>query len=321
MSATISLGFYTIRAHKRGHRDKNVELQSQNLSNNLDVYFKSLAKFDPDYKHEKEQKKKENNTQDKKPKLIFLENDVYSFNKNRIKGRIRAGEGGISSDIVDSETGKRKLKRKIEDVEILPFYFEIDIPEKKGIPLLAIQRLGVYGVASQITSGLRKNLATQYPELTIEINPVFVGSLYLDKYVSNGEIKEIEVIKHEIPKDTATGIKGVRQKYTITLTPEKRGESLGFLNKYFSKDTYDSKNVIKNVISAFELNIEAEELKVQIELNGKKRTIDVGNIERFATHYDISDDVVRDENEHPQLSSIDGITQEIIANDIRKIIK
>ena len=318
MSKTVSFAFYTLSAYEKRQIGKPINLQEENVADDLNRILSSFSTYDSSYSG-----KDTSNSANDNSKLMFLEQDTYTYSSDRIEGRLRAGEGGLASDIVDGYTGKLKAERLPKDVEVIPFYFDINIPER-GTIIIALQRFGVYAMASGFRKKILHDLNLLHPEWTFKIMPIFVGDLYLDKYISDGKIKKIEVLKSEIPRDRGTKVKKIKQTSKITLTPE-RGGSFGDIKDLFpnsdSRDDLKRSEIIKRIHTMYELDVGEDcEIKVKIELGKNIRTVEVGNLDRFATFFDISDDVLRDDDGHPVLTSISDISNRVINEDIRSII-
>lgn len=57
---------------------------------------------------------------------------------------------------------------------------------------------------------------------------------------------------------------------------------------------------------------EYDTVKVEIEMDGNRRTIDLSNLMKLRAHYDITREVQIGTNGHPVFSSIDGVAKQLV---------
>lgn len=59
---------------------------------------------------------------------------------------------------------------------------------------------------------------------------------------------------------------------------------------------------------------------LEVELNGKKRTINIENLKKIRAYFDITADVKMGTNGHPEFDSIAGITRDLV-NDLWQVLR
>ena len=57
-----------------------------------------------------------------------------------------------------------------------------------------------------------------------------------------------------------------------------------------------------------------DNVKVEIELAGSRKTLDLSNIMKLRAYYDITSELVVGPDGHPVFSSIDGIAQDLMGS-------
>jgi len=67
-------------------------------------------------------------------------------------------------------------------------------------------------------------------------------------------------------------------------------------------------------------NFTAARTLVEMSLNGRKRTLDVSNIQHLRTYFDITSDLEYDSDAHPKFDSIRAVSKELLA-DIWQTLK
>ena len=69
----------------------------------------------------------------------------------------------------------------------------------------------------------------------------------------------------------------------------------------------------KNVREMVELqNFEYDNVKVELDVAGSRRTLDLSNIMKIKAHYDITEELQVGSNGHPIFDSIDGIARNLM---------
>ena len=85
-----------------------------------------------------------------------------------------------------------------------------------------------------------------------------------------------------------------------------------------------SQDLVTEIKELLSINIPEDEtiaeLNATIVCNGSPRKIDLGNIYKFATRYDMNR-VERGEDRHPEFASIDEESKRILEDDIRPLIR
>lgn len=317
----ISLSFYEIKIHlprKRKEVKKLDHLEGSNsdLLPTLHSFFSKLPQFDPN---------KVDILKGEDWSNLFLER-VTSIKDRQFSGIIRTGDDGIGSDLFSGKNGKKEFTRDKHHIEMMPFYFLVDIPVNSKKAILSFQTFGVHGISTKLNSQIRDFLQKIYaPKYSVKLRVIHIGNLYLDKIFKDGKLHQIEATKYYTGGDIASVYEG-GIKCSYSLSPIKRG--LNFkdgMKRIFSRkdEAANVKTMYREVkeILAVELPGKIDEMKIEVSFGGKRRKIDLEDRTKFATKFDIENDVLKDKTGHPVFSSIDAIAKEIVEQDIRSLIK
>lgn len=210
----------------------------------------------------------------------------WESEKSRVVyGLFGYGNYGSESEVVDT-----KVKDYSETLEqskgvIKPFYFLFKLPKGSNLGMLIIERKSVSGlkvILNQWINQLLKN--SNYKNFVVDINSM-INEEMLNKYFNEGQLHSLRYIKHSIPKDYYDDIKTTEGKIETKISlnnPENIPSSIkNRLLGSVSKEKDNSYLKIKEV--------DYEDLKVELELNGKKRVFRSGHPEDASPYIDITD--------------------------------
>lgn len=309
MGGSISLKAYALRMNKKGYPDEVVfenQLVHEVLSECLEDLTVPASSSDGG-------------------RVFSQTSDDFKFvsgANRRISGVLKGGTSGYTSEII-GKTGKVAYNRAASDTEVIPYYFQASIPLADRAPIVCIQQFSGNGLYLFFTAifmeRLKKRLAKR--ELRIQFNPIFLSGLYMQRYVKDGIVKKITAIAHRVSSDTADGARQARITSEILLSPIKRNASIATLSELVTqkgKKVFSRQAVYENVQEIFELDVDADDIKeliIDAEVGGVKRTISVG--EDFGTAFDISNDVPRNKNGHPDPDALDKYATEFISKSLR----
>ena len=157
----------------------------------------------------------------------YEKNNVGQVKYGIIYGRVKTGEYGIESELVNVNTGQITNRSK-EQADMLPFGFCIAIPAGKvNTGIIILQTSGVYGMKVSLHKHLRKCLVDYNPELNLLLKSI-APRTYIERYFSAGTLKKIRLLRYEIPQDESEKI-GIN--YGVKQTKEERiiHRPVGFL--------------------------------------------------------------------------------------------
>mgnify|MGYP005762450349 CR=1 FL=1 len=224
----------------------------------------------------------------KKEEELVLDDDGKPIFKV-ICGRIKTGEYGTSSELVDINTGEI-YNRSSNQADVMPFGFCIMIPEgnvETGIVI--IQTLGQFGIKVALQKRIQEAIRAIDPDLFVMMGPVMPRQ-YVQKYFKEGILQKISMTRYEIPEDESERI-GIN--YGVDATKEERiiHKPIGFMERKkieiaeWVKGQRSSTDIIQ--IDDFEYNV----LKFVFKLGKTEKTINLDNLDRIVVTEDITDKV------------------------------
>lgn len=223
--------------------------------------------------------------------------------------RIKTGEYGEESEIVDSETGETTHTKSVDEADVMPFGCCILIPcgeYTEGIVL--VQSLGRNGITSIVKKRFNEYIKNLDNNLRVVMNPI-VPRQYMERILTEGVLKSIRLISYGIPDDDADRY-GIDRGTTRVIRERVIRKPTGFArNKYErimecvrGERAYDS--IVE--LDDFEIN----DFKMEFGFGKRNKTISLKGLDRLVISEDITEDVTI-ENGHPTFNSLCDIMKEI----------
>jgi len=190
----------------------------------------------------------------------------------------------------DVYTNEIKYTRNKNEADEKNFYVTIVIP--KGDPnqvvnkgLVLFQNYGIFGI-KQITVDMIDNYLNKKYKLKLCCNNV-APELYIRKVISQENVLEMVMIKNEKSLDLTDNInpgygKEVRRISNLKFTQSKWASVVDKL-RYYARG--------KSNVFEFD-NINYDQFKVVIDFNGRRRTIDLHNIDNLSIIEGVPNDVI-----------------------------
>lgn len=314
MGNEVKLEVYTIRIRSSGITEFFLSLNNFWENTDFMIFFQEyISSFDH---------KLEINENQKRSLKINSTNLRIEKKKRIISGIIESGDYGYESTIYNTNSGKEKYRRQIDDTEIKPFYFLIHLPENDNKGFVILQRLGIYGIHSIFKNHLTTFFKSKHENLQLDFDP-FVSRQLANAFIERGNIREFTLTRYNLPPDVADklGMNGHEQDImSIEISIKAKKKSFLQLNNKV-------KNFIKNPNASIFSIREFENLgfngehksKIKVELNGNTRTVDLTDTGQIRPYYDIDSDVQKDISGHPLFNSIDSIAKKLITDLIAEL--
>jgi hypothetical protein len=291
--ATISLSTQTIRISKYGVKNvkANGFLPDQEFLQVLEEYFSDLK----------------NNMYLDNDKGFLLQVEKLERSRRSISGFLKVGEYGIESELINKDSKVLSYERLWSDAEMLPYYFLIHVPKDANEVIAIFQKTGASSVKDKFDYHFGAYFTRRFPNYHIHINKLIPSHL-TNQLLDNGRVMKIRFVKFGIPRDITDAVnlgheenEGIAE---IQITA-KRGGEFNIIDRI--KNTMEGKRDIKSFVElkSFEYN----DVKIQVNVNGKYRTISLLNQDNIRAEYDISKDVETDPGGNPVYESINDIAR------------
>lgn len=223
--------------------------------------------------------------------------------------RIKTGDYGEESEIVNSSTGETTHTKEVDEADVMPFACCVIVPcgeYSEGIVLT--QSLGRNGITSIIKKKFNEYIKLLNGQLRVVMNPI-VPCEYMERILNNGVLKAIRLISFKIPDDDA-------ERYGID-----RGTRSVIQERVIRKPTGFIKNKYNEIMKCLQGEIaydsivelddfEIDDLKMEFSFGKRSKTISMKGLDRLVVNEDVTDDVDM-ENGHPSFQSICNIMQQI----------
>lgn len=223
--------------------------------------------------------------------------------------RVKTGEYGEESEIVNSETGTKTHTKKANEADVMPFGGCVIVPSgqyTEGIILL--QSLGRNGITSVIKKKFNQYIKGIDKQLRVVFNPIIPG-IYMERILENCELKKIRMISYGISDDDADKF-GIDRGTTKIVQERVLRSPKGFVRNKLDRIiqclrgeiTYDA--IIQ--LDDFEIN----DLKFEFSMGRRSKTISMKGLDQLVINEDVTNDVII-ENGHPTFNSLCRVMNEI----------
>ncbi|WP_320961774.1 hypothetical protein [Hungatella effluvii] len=222
--------------------------------------------------------------------------------------RVKTGEYGTESEIVDSTTGDLVYTRNPRQADVMPFGCCIIIPCGEYVSgVIVLQSLGRMGISTVMKKRLNEYVRAVNGSLRFVMGTI-VPKVYLERFFKNGILKAVRLIRYGIPDDDADRY-GVDKKVKSIVEERIIRKPTGFLRnktdalKECIAGTRRYDEVVQ--IDGFEI----DDLKLEFGMGKRNKTISLKNIDNITASEDISEDVII-ENGHPTFDSLCEVMKE-----------
>ena len=251
-------------------------------------------------------------------KYVFQVLD-YGKDSDLVYGRVKYGEYGYASLLVDAETKEVSHIRITSEAEVFPFYFLAYLPADRSEGIMLLQTRSSRGIRGALLNDFIRHLKDQDLGKRVEINPLMPIRLFKQAFGSGG-IKKVTYTKFSWPSST-------RKSYDRGVNPE---EVMGRVEMSFIAERGTKLPMLERLGEILEGKRNANELieireggydkvKVEVEINGKTRTFDLSSNAFVRPNIDITEDISIDQDGHPTFDSIDRVARDLLKDLIRQI--
>lgn len=229
-------------------------------------------------------------------------------------GRVKTGEYGIESELVNVKTGK-VTNRTREQADMMPFGFCIAVPEGDvNCAIMILQTMGTYGMKIPLQGHLQRCLADISPKFHLSLRAV-APKEYIDRYFEKGILQKIRMIRYEIPEDQSNRI-GIN--YGVKQTKEERiiHKPLGFMERR-KKDFQEVLSGQRSYAELIEIEgFDYDDLKLEFTLGETSKTFNLKDLDSLVVSEDITKQV-KQEGGHPVYESLKPIMQKTAKEYLR----
>ena len=254
---------------------------------------------------------------DTKKEVLFRFEKVESENVNNndgqkeyniLYGRVKTGEYGIESELINVKTGE-VYNRTQEEADMLPFGFCIAVPEgsmQSGV--ICLQTNGVFGMKLSLQMHLEQCVSKINPEFQLLFKTI-TPKEYIVRYFEKGILNKIRMIRYDIPEDITERM-GINSGTKQTKEERIIHKPVGFLQKN-KKKIEEWMNGQRNYTEVVELDdFEYDEIKLEFSLEGDNKTFNLKDMGRIAVNENITQKVIL-AGGHPVFESLVPVMKNI----------
>lgn len=280
----IGLSVYGMSISKEGVEKQN--LNSINQKGIINILTEYIDMHINEYSNDRRNESLFSFTQKVKEEIF---DDNQKLVCRTLCGIIKTGEYGVSSELVDINTGEIYV-RTSEQADIMPFGFCIIVPAGNiDTCIVVVQTIGQFGIKFALQKKIQEIIRAIEPDLFVSMGPVMPRE-YIQKYFDEGILQKISMIRYEIPEDMAERV-GIN--YGVAATKEERiiHKPIGFMErrkneiKEWMKGQRASTKIIQ--IEDFDYDI----LKFVFRLGNTEKTINLNNLDKIVITEDITEKV------------------------------
>lgn len=228
--------------------------------------------------------------------------------KNRqIIGIIESGLYGNASTLIDKETFEIVHQKKIDQVEVLPFFFLISIPPNKNEGIIMIERLGERGIRSFFEAYISNEFSKHFSNYYLYFGHLMAAQL-VEHLIEVGTIKKLRFVKFNIPHDKIDALEEGHKETSINCEIVFTSRNLPLKKRILSLFSEDKKGIeINNLFEQKEIGAEYDTIKAEVKIGASKRVINLGDFAKARNHVDVTSDVTLSDNNFPAFGSIKKI--------------
>jgi len=246
--------------------------------------------------------------------------DKFTLDNRTITGIIQYGDYGYRSTIRENSTSAITHRRVPTETEQIPLYFLINVPKCGDEFYLLFERFGHSSVRHHFFNKFHGYFRELFPKTILKQYDLFPSEVF-KTYLKNGTPKELILTNFSSPPDISdrysrSGEKqNIERSYSATLSVKaKRRGDIKFVIQPIL-DILNGKGTVHDFISVEGFN--QDEASVEIVLDGKAKKFNIGKSWDCSPYYDITKDLVNDDDGHPKFDDIDHLSKEYLKDVLK----
>ncbi|HQR99191.1 MULTISPECIES: hypothetical protein [unclassified Polaromonas] len=254
-----------------------------------------------------------------KGKKMFLVAKLFKGTPTSVTGIYQTGAFGFESDIYSTTKKTIAHNRQSDEADMMPFNFSFYMPQqttsgqrKRGLLLLG--RFNTLGVRQLTLPHLQKHFKNRFPEFSLEINRV-VPSIVLETLMSQGTLKTIRLVKKILPSDLADVFSSEdKEKVSEIEMVIRTKRKSSFSDIDWLIRAVEAKTHPRDIVTIPGFN--HDNIKLEIQLDGHPRIVDLGNTGKLSSNIEISSVKVHT-NGHPDAKSWLGEADDLASSIVK----
>lgn len=228
-----------------------------------------------------------------------------------IEGLALVGQFGYSGRLVDHKSGVTNYNIKQTDVPLEPFYFEMAAKPAARKGILICAKHGQSGCKSLLSQYVRDEFSKRFPTYIMDIQPLMPKQA-IDALVDKGRVNAVRFVQDVIPHDIADRFNGNQQaqegEVEIVIRPKKTGK----ISINSIKALMLNQKTVKDLIQI--KDFDPSNVKVELDVQGRKRVIDFGNLGHVRASFDVTAEVTAGVDGYPTFASVRTASKSLITS-------
>jgi hypothetical protein len=258
----------------------------------------------------------------KNERAITINEFFVDEEKRIIYGTFYYGTYGSEQSVLEIDNTEnleesKNIKIGKKDCPVIPYYFFIKLPLGRYEGLVIFEKKGVYGIKTAFEEWLKNYLLENNIRIEFDIEP-FTPEAAIKQYAEEGKIREIRYLSYTLPNEEIELLKGYEPNegyYEMRFVFPKRAENLKKLPSKLKSLLMGNKDV--EIHDKMLGGLDPDDIKINVVLDGSPRTFTISNPTKAAPYRDISMEIIKGEDGHPDFTKIHEIAVEY-ANQIFK---
>jgi hypothetical protein len=224
---------------------------------------------------------------------------------------IQTGEYGFTSDIYDTASQTSAHLRSRTEAEMLPFFLYAYFPHGKTKGVLVFQRFKQFGVRGYFMDEVYKLFTSRFPGYSLKLAKA-VPAAILAEILGKGQVKVFRFVKYQASSDICDAMSQLDQDASTTeveyVVKARRNSYFGLLDPLkneFAKAVPDFKSIVEIP------NFDYDTIRVDVDIAGRRRSVDLGKLSKISANVDITDDVDIDVSGHPKKLSFKKLAEDL----------
>jgi hypothetical protein len=249
---------------------------------------------------------------------MFMVSKIYKGTETSVCGTYQTGQFGFESDIYNTTNKNIAYKRQVDEADMLPFNFSFYFPKetssgqrKRG--LLLLSKFNTLGVRGLTIPHLMKSFSGRFPGFKLVVTKV-VPKIVMETILRDGKLKNIRLIKKTLPDDIAEALSESDRENVQDIELVIRSKRKSRFNDVdWLLRAIDGKSKPSEIITI--PSFDHDNIKLEIEMDGVVRTVDLGNTAKLSSNIEITG-LTPGKNGHPiiedWLKEADGLAAGIV---------
>ncbi len=249
-----------------------------------------------------------------KNKVLHVEQ--INTNHATAKGIINMGQYGQSAELMDVTSINKTYSQSPNEAAMTPHYFQAYLPPGSDHGILILQKNSGKGAQGILFHDFNTYSKNYQPNGTLNFKTL-IPLDYIDYLRKEGRMTKITFLKKELHHDIQSKFQSTfhnaQSRLTgsaeLTYKPQRSGL---FPHALYEWGLSLLKDQTQKDRMATVIGQEYNEVKLEIEIGGRKKTVNIDRFDTLKTDLDITEKLCKNNEGHPEFDSIDTLATELL---------